>query len=130
MEEISFFCNYRVFCFVLGFLFFDGWMFKSKVASMKGGEACVALSFIFIIRHFQSALFLWEMSLSFVEDELSSASPRGPCLLVGPTQGWKTTTAEKNKCECPNVLITWAHALIYMANTHMVLYVRVCLKLI
>lgn len=70
------------------------------------------------------------MSLSFVEDELSSASPRGPCLLVGPTQGWKTTTAEKNKCECPNVLITWAHALIYIANTHMVLYVRVRLKLI
>lgn len=61
------------------------------------------------------------MSLSFVEDGLSSASPWGLCLLVGPAQGQKKATAEKNKCESTNMLITWAHAqrCIARTNTHM-----------
>ena len=58
------------------------------------------------------------MSLSFVEDGLSSVSPRGLCLLVGPTQGQKKTTVEKNKCESTNMLITWAHAQRYIAHTN------------
>ena len=37
-------------------------------------------------------------------------SPRGPCLLVGPTPGQKKTTVEKNKRESTNMLITWALA--------------------
>lgn len=57
------------------------------------------------------------MSLSFVEDRLSSVCPRGLCLLVGPTQGQKRTTVEKNKCESTNMLITWAHADILQAQT-------------
>lgn len=75
-------------------------------------KPCVVSAFHFIIRYFQSALFLREMSLSFVEDGLSSASPRGRCLLVGPAQGQgRATTVEKNKCsQSTNTLITWAHA--------------------
>lgn len=45
-----------------------------------------------------------------MEDRLSSASPRGLCLLVAPTQGQEKTTVEKNKCESTNMLVTWAHA--------------------
>lgn len=96
-------------------------MFRGIETNMKGGESLCCLAFHFIIRYFQSALFLREMSLSFVEDGLSSASPLGLCLLVGPTRGQKKTTVEKNKCECTNTLITWAHAQRYIArtNTHM-----------
>lgn len=38
------------------------------------------------------------MSLSFEEDRLSSVSPRGLCLLVGPTQGQEYTAVEKKTC--------------------------------
>lgn len=83
-------------------------MFRGIVANMKGGDACVVWPFIslLIIHYFQSTLFLWKMSLSFVEDRLSSVSPQGLCLLVGPTQGQTKTTAEKNKCQSTNMLIT------------------------
>lgn len=55
MEEISFFLQLQSFLFC--FRFFDGWMFKSKVASMKGGEACVALSFILLFATFNQLCF-------------------------------------------------------------------------
>lgn len=57
----------------------------------------VFVAFHFNICHVQSALFLWEMSLSFVEDELLSASPQRLCPLLGPMQGQKQTTVEKKK---------------------------------
>lgn len=72
----------------------------------------------FIIHHFQSALFLWEMSLSFVEDRLSSMSPQGLCLLVGPTQGQKKTTAEKNKCEHKHADHLGTRTEIYCTHKH------------
>lgn len=57
------------------------------------------------------------MSLSFVEDGLSYAGPQGLCLLLGPTQGQKKTTAEK---ESTNMLITRVHAQRYTACTNSV----------
>lgn len=61
------------------------------------------------------------MSLSYVQDVLSSVSPQGMCLLEGSTQGQMKTTVEKNKRESTNMLITWLHAERYIActNTHM-----------
>lgn len=58
------------------------------------------------------------MSLSFVEDRLSSMSPQGLCLLVGPTQGQKKTTAEKNKCEHKHADHLGTRTEIYCTHKH------------
>lgn len=65
--------------------------------NMKARKVCVVRPFISLFATFNQPCFLWEMSLSFAEDRLSTASPWGLCLLVGPTWGQKKTTAAGEK---------------------------------
>lgn len=64
---------------------------------MKASKVCVVWPFISLFVTFNQPCFLCEMSLSFAEDRLSSASPLGLCLLVGLTWGQKKTTAGEKK---------------------------------
>lgn len=86
---------------------------------MKGGDAFVVEPFISLFVTFNQLCFLWEMSLSYVEDRLSSVSPLGQCLLVGLMQGQMKTTVEKNKqWKRKHKLVTWSHAHSYNTCTY------------
>lgn len=66
--------------------------------------------------HFQSALFLWEMSLSFVEGELLSESSETACT-GGTSMGTEGgNSGKKNKPMSTNILMAGECARIYMAQ--------------
>lgn len=92
-------------------------VFRGIGTNMKANKVCVVWPFISLFVTFNQPCFLWEISLSFAEDGLSSASPRGLCLLVGPTWGQKKTTAEKKKKKRESIN-TWTCAQRYKYCMH------------
>lgn len=85
---------------------------------MKGGDAFVVEPFISLFVTFNQLCFLWEMSLSYVEDRLSSVSPLGQCLLVGLMQGQMKTTVEKTNSESANTNWSPGHMPIVIIHAH------------